>query len=95
MSPVETTQDDSTNTPEATFGFPEPVTHGAGITFHYDDLALYNQNRDLWRSDVGDPADQPITVAEYQPDFIDRSGDFALRFKSSGWKAGKEGANGW
>ena len=95
MSTIESTQTGSTDASKATFEFPEPVTHGAGITFHYDDLGLYDQHRDLWRSDVGDPAEQPITIAEYQPEFITRSGDFALRFRSSNWKAGKEGANGW
>ena len=96
MSSIETTQADPTDAPEATFEFPEPVTHGAGITFHHQDTGLYKQARDLWRSEVSDPENQPVTVAEYQPDFLDRSGDFALRFKSSGWKAGKEtGTNGW
>ena len=96
MSAAERTRADLTDDSEATFEFPEPVTHGAGIAFHYDDLGPYDQARDLWRSDVSDPENQPTTVAEYQPDFLDRSGDFALRFKSSGWKAGKEtGTNGW
>ena len=95
MSAVKDTQADPTDVP-ATFAFPEPVTHGAGITFHYQSTGLYNQARDLWRSEVSDPENQPVTVATYQPDFLDRSGDFALRFKSSGWKAGKEmRTNGW
>ena len=95
MSTVEQTEAGPTDAPD-TFAFPEPVTHGAGITFHYQSTELYDQARDLWRSKVSDPENQPVTVAEYQPDFLDRSGDFALRFKSSGWKAGKEtGTNGW
>lgn len=95
MSTIEQTEAGSTNAPH-TFAFPEPVTHGAGITFHYQRTELYDQARDLWRSEVSDPENQPVTVAEYQPDFLDRSGDFALRFRSSGWKAGKEmGTNGW
>jgi len=95
VSIIESTQTNPTDASEATFEFPEPVTHGAGITFHYDELELYNQNRDLWRSDVDDPTEQPVSVAAYQPEFISRSGDFALRFRSSRWKAGKENANGW
>ena len=85
-----------TTDPDApdTFAFPEPVTHGAGITFHYDDLGLYDQARDLWRSEVADPENQPATVVPFDPAFIDRSGDFALRFRSSRWKAGKETSSG-
>ena len=30
------------------------------------------------------PGEQPVTVVEYQPDFLDRSEDFVLWFKSSG-----------
>jgi DNA-binding transcriptional ArsR family regulator len=96
VSAVDLPRVNPTDAPEATFMFPEPVTHGAGITFHYDDTGLYDRARDLWRSEVSNPANQPVTIAEYQPDFLDRSGDFALRFRSSGWKAGKEaGTNGW
>lgn len=87
MSSVGTTQTDPNDAPEATFEFPEPVTHGAGITFHVRDFGLYKQAPELWRSDVGDPAEQPVTVAEYQPEFIARSGDFALR---SGPRAGRQ-----
>ena len=95
MSAVKQTEAGSTDASD-TFGFPEPVTHGAGVTFHYQSTELYDQARDLWRSEVSDPEHQPTTVAEYQPNFLDRSGDFALRFKSSGWKAGKQtGTNGW
>lgn len=79
-----------------TFAFPGPVTHGAGISFHYDDTGLYDQMRDLWRSEVSDPENQPATVATYDPNFLDRSGDFALRLRSSGWKAGMDtDTNGW
>lgn len=95
MSTVEQTEVDSADASD-TFAFPEPATHGAGITFHYQSTELYDQARDLWRSEVSNPENQPVTVAEYQPDFLDRSGDFALRFRSSGWKAGREtGTNGW
>ena len=95
VSVVEDAQADPTDASD-TFEFPEPVTHGAGITFHYEDTELYDQAYGLWHSDIGDPENQPMTIAEYQPDFLDRSGDFALRFKSSRWKAGKEtGTNGW
>ena len=93
---VDPSQVDPTADSGDTFAFPEPVTHGAGISYHYDDVGLYNQARDQWRSEIGDPENQPATVATYDPDFLDRSGDFALRFKSSRWKAGKDtGANGW
>lgn len=92
MSPAEPTQIDPTNAPEAIFEFPEPVTHGAGITFHYDDLGLYEQAPKLWRSDVGDPAEQPVTVAEYQSNFIDRSGDFDSDSSSRNGKRGRKQA---
>jgi DNA-binding MarR family transcriptional regulator len=96
VSTVDPPQVNPTDAPEATFAFPEPVTHGAGITFHYNDTGLYDQTYNLWCSGVSDPANQPVTVAEYRPSFLDRSGDFALRLRSSGWKAGKEtGTNGW
>ena len=95
MSTIEPTRAGSNATSD-TFAFPEPVTHGAGISFHYDDTGLYDQMRDLWRSEVSDPENQPATVATYDPDFLDRSGDFALRLRSSRWKAGMDtGANGW
>ena len=95
MSTIEPARAGSTATSD-TFAFPEPVTHGAGISFHYDDTGLYDQMRDLWRSEVSDPENQPATVATYDPDFLDRSGNFALRLRSSGWKAGMDtGTNGW
>jgi DNA-binding transcriptional ArsR family regulator len=96
MSVARDTPIDPDGTVEDRFEFPEPAIHGAGITFHYGDTGLYDQARELWRSEVSDPENQPVTVAEYQPDFLDRAGDYALRFQSSGGKAGKEtGANGW
>lgn len=46
MSTVENARTDPTNALDS-FAFPEPVTHGVGVTFHYKDIGLYDQARDI------------------------------------------------
>lgn len=79
--------------------YPRPVTHGAGISYNLEDTDLYDQAREIWRSEIGEPDAGPLFIP-YDPDFIKQergnSEGFALRFKSSGWKAGTEtGTNGY
>jgi DNA-binding transcriptional ArsR family regulator len=79
--------------------FPEPVTHGAGISFNVEETALYDDARELWQSEIGDPEHEPLFIP-YDPDFVKEeranSDGFGLRFTSSGWKAGMEtGTNGY
>lgn len=73
--------------------YPQPVTHGAGISYNLENTSIYDQARDLWRSEIGEPDAGPLYIP-YEPDFIEQergnSEGFALRFKSSGWKAGTE-----
>lgn len=79
--------------------FPAPVTHGAGISFNVGETGLYDDARELWQSEIGKPENEPLFI-DYAPDYIieerGNSEGFALRFTSSGWKAGKEtGTNGY
>jgi DNA-binding transcriptional ArsR family regulator len=79
--------------------FPEPVTHGAGISFNLGETALYDAARELWRSEVAEPENEPLFIP-YDPEFVKEeranSDGFGLRFTSSGWKAGMEtGTNGY
>lgn len=78
--------------------FPRPVTHGAGISFNLGKTDLYDGARELWRSEISDPDNEPLVI-DYDPEFVkEERGDegFVLIFESSGWKAGKEtGKNGY
>lgn len=73
---------------------PTPVSHGAGVSITLDDdVAIYNAFRDLWRERDLTPGDRIALVNDFDIDGLD--GNLALRWTSSGWKAGMDKGHGW
>lgn len=80
--------------------FPAPVSHGCGIVATVADLenrsapvgdrgGLYDAAMAYWQAEVGDPENQPIYIDDFDAPWLPDGREFALRFRSSGWKAGE------
>lgn len=68
--------------------YPRPIVHGVGLSFNYQDTAIYSDVRDLWYDESGDEPDDGYRLCSYEPDFLD-DGDYAIFLSSSGWVAGE------
>jgi DNA-binding MarR family transcriptional regulator len=76
--------------------FPAPIAHGCGIVATIDDVedpdapigergGLYDAAMEFWHEEVEDPENQPLYVDGFDPSWL----EYALRFRSSRWKAGE------